>query len=70
MRAVSDTLIVTTDDGSYGQKGLVTDWLRELIARGTQIDLVLAAGPVVMMRAVAEPTARWGFARWSASIPS
>jgi ferredoxin/flavodoxin---NADP+ reductase len=56
MRAVSDTLIVTTDDGSYGQKGLVTDWLRELIERGTQIDLVLAVGPVVMMRAVAELT--------------
>jgi ferredoxin--NADP+ reductase len=56
MRAVSDTLIVTTDDGSYGQKGLVTDWLQELIARGTQIDLVLAVGPVVMMRAVAELT--------------
>jgi ferredoxin--NADP+ reductase len=56
MRAVSDTLIVTTDDGSYGLKGFVTDWLRELITRGTQIDLVLAVGPVVMMRAVAELT--------------
>jgi ferredoxin/flavodoxin---NADP+ reductase len=56
MRAVSDTLLVTTDDGSYGQKGFVTDWLRELIERGTQIDLVLAVGPVVMMKAVAELT--------------
>ena len=56
MRAVSDTLIVTTDDGSYGLKGFVTDWLRELIQRGTQIDLVLAVGPVVMMRAIAELT--------------
>ena len=56
MRAVSDTLLITTDDGTYGQKGLVTDWLRELIERGTQIDLVLAVGPVVMMRAVAELT--------------
>ncbi|HEY6905554.1 MAG TPA: sulfide/dihydroorotate dehydrogenase-like FAD/NAD-binding protein [Candidatus Acidoferrales bacterium] len=56
MRAVSDTLIVTTDDGSYGLKGFVTDWLGELIKRGTQIDLVLAVGPVVMMRAVAELT--------------
>ncbi len=56
MRAVSDTLIVTTDDGSYGLKGFVTDWLRELIKRGTQIDMVLAVGPVVMMRAVAELT--------------
>ncbi|HYL86716.1 MAG TPA: sulfide/dihydroorotate dehydrogenase-like FAD/NAD-binding protein [Candidatus Angelobacter sp.] len=56
MRAVSDTLLVTTDDGSYGQKGLVTDWLRELMDRGTRIDLVLAVGPVVMMKAVAELT--------------
>ncbi len=56
MRAVSDTLIVTTDDGSYGLKGFVTDWLRELIERGAQIDLILAVGPVVMMRAVAELT--------------
>lgn len=56
MRMVSDTLIVTTDDGSYGQKGFVTDWLRELIERGAHIDLVLAVGPVVMMRAVAELT--------------
>lgn len=56
MREVSDTLIVTTDDGSYGLKGFVTDWLRELITRGTQIDLVLAVGPVVMMRAIAELT--------------
>lgn len=56
MRAVSDTLLVTTDDGTYGQKGFVTDWLRELIERGTEIDLVLAVGPVVMMRAVAELT--------------
>ena len=56
MRRVSDMVIVTTDDGSYGQKGLVTDCLRELIERGTQIDLVLAVGPAVMMRAVAELT--------------
>jgi ferredoxin--NADP+ reductase len=56
MRAVSDTLVVTTDDGSYGLKGFVTDWLRELITRGTQIDLVLAVDPVVMMRSIAELT--------------
>lgn len=56
MRSVSDTLVVTTDDGSYGQKGFVTDKLRELIEQGTHIDLVLAVGPVVMMKAVAELT--------------
>ena len=58
MRAVSDTLLITTDDGSYGDKGIVTDKLREVIEKGTHIDLVLAVGPVVMMRAVAEATRR------------
>jgi ferredoxin/flavodoxin---NADP+ reductase len=56
MRGVSDELMVTTDDGSYGSKGLVTDRLRELIARGTHIDRVLAVGPLVMMKAVADIT--------------
>jgi len=58
MRAVSDTLLITTDDGSYGDKGIVTDKLWEVIEKGTHIDLVLAVGPVVMMRAVAEATRR------------
>ncbi|HTT32453.1 MAG TPA: sulfide/dihydroorotate dehydrogenase-like FAD/NAD-binding protein [Methylomirabilota bacterium] len=56
MSAVSDLLLVTTDDGSYAEKGFVTDKLRELIEAGTRIDLVLAVGPVVMMKAVAELT--------------
>jgi ferredoxin/flavodoxin---NADP+ reductase len=56
MREVSDTVFVTTDDGSYADKGLVTDKLRQLIENGTRIDLVLAVGPIPMMRAVAEMT--------------
>ncbi len=56
MRGVSDELYVTTDDGSYGEKGLVTDKLRELITQGMKIDEVLAVGPVPMMKAVAEVT--------------
>ena len=56
LKAVSDVLMITTDDGSYGEKGLVTDKLRQLIQNGTRIDLVLAIGPVVMMRAVADMT--------------
>jgi ferredoxin/flavodoxin---NADP+ reductase len=56
MRDVSDTVLVTTDDGSYADKGLVTDKLRQLIENGTRIDLVLAVGPIPMMRAVAEMT--------------
>ena len=56
MREVSNTVFVTTDDGSYSDKGLVTDKLRQLIENGTRIDLVLAVGPIPMMRAVAEMT--------------
>jgi ferredoxin/flavodoxin---NADP+ reductase len=56
LRAVSDALLITTDDGSYADKGFVTDKLRQLIQNGTRIDLVLAIGPIVMMRAVAEMT--------------
>ena len=56
MREVSDAVMVTTDDGSYADKGLVTDKLKQLIANGTQIDLVLAVGPIPMMKAVADVT--------------
>lgn len=52
---VSDHLEVTTDDGSSGRKGLVTDALAELLAR-EPIHRVLAIGPIPMMRAVAELT--------------
>ncbi len=58
LRAVSDALLITTDDGSYADRGFVTDKLRQLIQNGTRIDLVLAIGPVVMMKAVAEMTRR------------
>jgi len=58
MRAVSDQLFVMTDDGSRGQKGLVTDKLRQLVQ--LPIDFVLAIGPVPMMRAVADVTRERG----------
>ncbi|WP_165250602.1 sulfide/dihydroorotate dehydrogenase-like FAD/NAD-binding protein [Paludisphaera soli] len=54
--AISDELLVTTDDGSYARKGFVTEVLRELIESGRAIDLVLAIGPTRMMQAVAETT--------------
>ena len=57
VRAVSDTVFIMTDDGSYGGKGLVTDKLRELVP---DVDYVLAIGPVPMMRAVAEVTRSHG----------
>ena len=56
MRQVSDRLMITSDDGSYGEKGFVTDKLRELIQSGERIDLVMAVGPIPMMKAVADAT--------------
>jgi ferredoxin--NADP+ reductase len=56
IHAASDEVHVTTDDGSYGEKGLVTDALQKLIDVGEKIDYVLAIGPIPMMRAVAETT--------------
>ena len=55
MGAVCDRLLVTTDDGSYGRQGLVTEALAE-VAAAERIDRVLAIGPIPMMRAVAEAT--------------
>ena len=60
MRAASARLIVTTDDGSNGLKGFVTDRLRELLEAGETFDLVIAIGPLVMMRAVCNLTAQYG----------
>jgi ferredoxin--NADP+ reductase len=60
LRSVSDQLIVTTDDGSYGRKGLVTEPLKELLEGGEKIDLVVAIGPVVMMKFCAKTTQPFG----------
>ncbi len=56
VRAVSNETYVVTDDGSYGDKGLVTDKLKQIMAT-QKVDYVLAVGPVPMMRAVANMTA-------------
>jgi ferredoxin--NADP+ reductase len=56
IRIISDEIVVTTDDGSYGRKGLVIDPLKEWIAGNKPPGLVLAIGPVRMMQAVAEVT--------------
>ncbi len=55
LKTVSDEIYITTDDGSYGRKGLVTDILKEMIEK-EKIDLVYAIGPVIMMKAVSELT--------------
>lgn len=60
MRSFCDDVFVTTDDGSYGEKGFVTDALKRLLERDGRIDLVLAVGPVPMMKAVSNLTKERG----------
>lgn len=55
-----DNLYITTDDGSYGEKGFVTSKLQSLIEAGNDYDLVIAIGPVVMMKFVAEVSKPYG----------
>lgn len=56
LKEVVDEVYPTTDDGSYGYHGLVTQKLQDLINEGRKIDFVLAIGPIPMMKAVAEVT--------------
>jgi ferredoxin--NADP+ reductase len=57
---VSDELYISTDDGTKGQKGFVTDVLSKLVQNGYRFDLIYAIGPAVMMRAVARVTKQYG----------
>lgn len=59
MRAVADNLYITTDDGSYGEKGFVTDVLKRLIEKDSY-DLVIAIGPIPMMKFVSKTTEPYG----------
>ena len=59
-KAVSDRLIMMTDDGTYGRHGLVTQPLQELLEAGEQFDEVLAIGPVPMMKFVCKTTEPFG----------
>ena len=56
MRALSDEFYIATDDGSAGHHGFVTDVLKKLLADGKKIDEVVAIGPGIMMKAVADIT--------------
>ena len=58
--AVSDRLVMMTDDGSYGEKGLVTNALERLIQEGNRYDEVIAIGPLVMMKFVCKVTEKYG----------
>ena len=59
-RAASSVLKLMTDDGSYGEKGLVTDALKELIDAGNQYDEIFAIGPAIMMKHVSKTTEPYG----------
>ena len=59
-RACSERLIMMSDDGSCGEKGLVTDALRALLEAGEQYDEVIAIGPLVMMKFVCALTREYG----------
>ena len=59
-RAVSDKLIVMTDDGSYGEKGVVTAPLEQLIQASENYDEVIAIGPLPMMKFVSLTTKKYG----------
>lgn len=60
LRRVSHQLIVTTDDGSYGRKGLVTEPLKDLLEGDERIDRVIAIGPSIMMKFCAKTTEPFG----------
>ncbi|MBE7019194.1 MAG: sulfide/dihydroorotate dehydrogenase-like FAD/NAD-binding protein [Ruminococcaceae bacterium] len=59
-KAVSSRLCMMTDDGSYGEKGLVTDALKALIESGEQYDEVIVIGPLIMMKFVCKLTKEYG----------
>jgi len=59
-KSICDNLYLTTDDGTYGEKGFVTDKLKSLIDGGNQYDLVIAIGPVPMMKFVSKTTEPYG----------
>ncbi len=59
-RAVSEKLILMTDDGSYGEKGLVTNALKDLLDAGEKYDEVIAIGPLIMMKFVSKLTKEYG----------
>ncbi|HOJ09644.1 MAG TPA: sulfide/dihydroorotate dehydrogenase-like FAD/NAD-binding protein [Clostridiales bacterium] len=60
MKAVSSRTFITTDDGSNGNKGFVSDVLKRLIEEGNKYDLVVVIGPLIMMKVVSGITKEYG----------
>jgi ferredoxin--NADP+ reductase len=68
-RAIADRLLVCTDDGSYGHPGFVSDVLKQLIDGGEKIDIVMAIGPVPMMRVLSNLTRPYKIPTWVSLNP-
>ena len=60
IKSASDVMKLVTDDGSYGEKGLVTDALKQLIEEGNQYDEIFAIGPAIMMKFVSKTPEPYG----------
>lgn len=60
MEAVAGNLYITTDDGSYGRSGMVTQTIQDLVAEGKQYDVCIAIGPMIMMKFVCKLTKELG----------
>ena len=60
LRQVCDEFYITTDDGSKGHHGFVSDILKQLIDKGVKIDLVYAVGPTIMMKVISNLTKPYG----------
>ncbi len=59
-KKVSDKFVMMTDDGSYGEKGLVTNALKALLDAGEKYDEVIAIGPLIMMKFISKLTKEYG----------
>ncbi len=60
LKEIGAELIICTDDGSYGLKGFVSNALENMLQTGEKIDLVLAIGPLLMMKSIADVTQGYG----------
>jgi ferredoxin--NADP+ reductase len=68
-KAIADEMYICTDDGSYGQKGFVSDVLKKLLDDGVKIGMIMAIGPVPMMRVVANLTRSYNVPTWVSLNP-
>ncbi|OGC90977.1 MAG: ferredoxin-NADP reductase [candidate division Zixibacteria bacterium RBG_16_53_22] len=68
-RRVADKLLVCTDDGSYGHHGFVSDVLKQMLDSGEKIGMIIAIGPVPMMRVVSNLTRPYGVPTWVSLNP-